>query len=520
VNVQTGGIRRALISVSDKRGLVELGRALARHDVQILSTGGSARMLRESGIPVVEVSDFTGFPEIMGGRVKTLHPRVHAGILARAGIDDDTARDHDLPPIDLVVVNLYPFAETAARPNCSLDEAIENIDIGGPAMLRAAAKNHARVTVVCNPGDYRGVTETLPAGPDAGARLALATTAFAHTANYDGQISQWLSGHGSDASLPSKLSLSLDRIEILRYGENPHQPAGLYAARGAEPSGLAGARPLQGKPLSYNNLLDADAAWRGVVSLGDSPACCIIKHTNPCGAARADSLADAYRKALAADPTSAFGGIIAFNRSLDAETAETVSGQFAEVVIAPDFEPGARRVLAGKKNLRLLAPSNSPVSSAGAEINLRRIDGGWLAQAPDNLLPGRANFEVVTERAPDEGEWCDLEFAWACVAMVRSNAIVLARDQATLGIGAGQMSRVDASRIAVMKAADRQFELAGACMASDAFFPFADGVETAAAAGVRAVIQPGGSKRDGEVIEAANRHGIAMVFTGRRHFRH
>ena len=519
MNVQTGGIRRALISVSDKRGLVELGRALARHDVQILSTGGSARMLRESGIPVVEVSDFTGFPEIMGGRVKTLHPRVHAGILARAGIDDDTARDHDLPPIDLVVVNLYPFAETAARPNCSLDEAIENIDIGGPAMLRAAAKNHARVTVVCNPGDYRGVTETLPAGPDAGARLALATTAFAHTANYDGQISQWLSRRGEEGRLPPKLNLSLDRVQTLRYGENPHQPAGLYAARGAEPSGLAGAQPLQGKPLSYNNLLDADAAWGGVVSLGESPACCIIKHTNPCGAARANSLAGAYRKALAADPTSAFGGIIAFNRPLDAETAEAVSAQFAEVVIAPEFEPGARQALAGKKNLRLLAPLPSSQSN-GAAFNLRRIDGGWLAQVPDSLRSGRAELEVVTERAPDEGEWRDLEFAWACVAIVKSNAIVLARDQATLGIGAGQMSRVDASRIAVMKAADQQFDLAGACMASDAFFPFADGVETAAAAGVRAVIQPGGSKRDGEVIEAANRHGIAMVFTGRRHFRH
>lgn len=519
MNVETGRIRRALISVSDKRGLVELGRALAEHEVEILSTGGSARILREHRIPVVEVADFTGFPEIMGGRVKTLHPRVHAGILARAGVDDDVACEHDLPPIDLVVVNLYPFAETVARPDCALEDAIENIDIGGPAMLRAAAKNHARVTVVCDPTDYRAVIENLPAVPDSDARLTLATSAFAHTASYDGQISQWLSGRRDDGELPPKLNLSLDRVQTLRYGENPHQSAGLYAERGREPGGLAGSEPLQGKPLSYNNLLDADAAWSGVCTLGDAPACCIIKHTNPCGAARAGSIAQAYRKALAADPVSAFGGIIAFNRPLDAETAEAVAGQFVEVVIAPGFEPGARQALAGKKNLRLLAPPQSS-SSAGAGFNLRRIDGGWLAQAPDCLLPGRANFEVVTERAPDEGEWSDLEFAWACVAMVRSNAIVLVRDGATAGIGAGQMSRVDASRIAVMKAADQQIDLAGACMASDAFFPFADGVEAAAAAGVRAVIQPGGSKRDGEVIDAANRHGIAMVFTGRRHFRH
>jgi len=476
-------------------------------------------MLRDNGIPVVEVSDFTGFPEIMGGRVKTLHPRVHAGILARADIDEDTAREHDLPPIDLVAVNLYPFAGTVARPDCTLDEAIENIDIGGPAMLRAAAKNHARVTVVCDPDEYQQVTDSLPAAPDADARFDLAASAFAHTARYDAQISQWLSGRADDGRVPPRLGLSLDRVQTLRYGENPHQPAGLYVERGSEPAGLAGAEPLQGKPLSYNNLLDADAAWSGVCSLGETPACCIVKHTNPCGAARDGSLADAYRKALAADPISAFGGIIAFNRPLDAETAEAVAGQFAEVVIAPAVEPGARQALASKQNLRLLAPLSS-LPSGDAEFGLRRIDGGWLAQAPDRLFPGRAGFEVVTERAPDEGEWRDLEFAWACVAMVKSNAIVLARDEATLGIGAGQMSRVDASRIAVMKAADQRFDLAGACMASDAFFPFPDGVETAAAAGVRAVIQPGGSRRDDEVIDAANRFGIAMVFTGRRHFRH
>lgn len=516
MSIHSTRIRRALISVSDKRGLVELGKALAGCDVEILSTGGSARMLREHGVEVVEVADFTGFPEIMGGRVKTLHPKVHAGILARAGIDDDSARDHGLPLIDLVVVNLYPFAETVARPECSLEDAIENIDIGGPAMLRAAAKNNARVTVVCSPDDYPTLIESLPAMPDQAGRLELATRAFAHTANYDGQISQWLSARDSGDELPPKINLSLDRIANLRYGENPHQPAAVYAERGTAPAGLAGTEPLQGKPLSYNNLLDADAAWAGVRSLGDRPACCIIKHTNPCGVARAESLQEAYRKALATDPTSAFGGIIAFNRSLDGATAEAVSGQFAEVVIAPGFEPEAREMLAGKKNLRLLAPGNP----AAADYNLRRIDGGWLVQGPDVLLPGRESFEVVTGGKPDESEWRDLEFAWACAAMVRSNAIVLARDEATLGIGAGQMSRVDAARIAVMKAADQGLDPNAACMASDAFFPFADGVETAAAAGVRAVIQPGGSRRDAEVIEAADRHGITMVFTGRRHFRH
>jgi len=516
MNSAADRIRRALISVSDKRGLPELGRALAAHGVEIVSTGGTARVLRDQGIEVREVSDFTGFPEIMGGRVKTLHPRVHAGILARAGVDDAAARSHDLPAIDLVVVNLYPFAATVARPECTLEEAVDNIDIGGPALLRAAAKNYARVTVICNPDDYPALLEPLPGCPDSRVRFELATRAFAHTAAYDGQISQWLAGRGADAALPPVINLALERVASLRYGENPHQPAGLYAGRGTGKTGLAGTEPLQGKPLSYNNLLDADAAWSGVRSLGAAPACCIVKHTNPCGAARADTLKDAYCKAYAADPVSAFGGIIAFNRSVDAATAEALSQQFAEVIVAPDFEPGARRVLAAKKNLRLLAPS----ASAAAEYNLRRIDGGWLAQLPDALLAGRDAFRVVSKRTPGESEWRDLEFAWACVAIVRSNAIVVARDEATLGVGAGQMSRVDAARIAVMKANDQGFDLSRACMASDAFFPFADGVEAAAEAGVGAVIQPGGSRRDSEVIAAADRHGMTMVFTGRRHFRH
>ncbi|MGK7296792.1 MAG: bifunctional phosphoribosylaminoimidazolecarboxamide formyltransferase/IMP cyclohydrolase [Candidatus Wenzhouxiangella sp. M2_3B_020] len=509
-------IRRALISVSDKRGLDELGRALAGAGIELLSTGGTARALAQAGIPVTDVSDHTGFPEIMGGRVKTLHPKIHGGILARTGVDDEASREHGLPPIDLVVVNLYPFARTVARPDCTLDEAVENIDIGGPAMLRAAAKNHDRVTVVCNPDDYAAIARGLPDAPDAGQRRRLATRAFAHTAAYDGQISQWLSARDGDEALPSVVNVCLDRVGTLRYGENPHQPAGLYAERDRPVTGLAGSQPLQGKPLSYNNLLDADAAWAGVRLLGEPPSCVIVKHTNPCGAASAGSLLDAHRGALACDPTSAFGGILAFNRPVDAATAEAVAGRFAEVVVAPGFEPDAMEILAEKKNLRLLAPADAGLPG----FSLRRIDGGWLAQGPDALVTGRDAFEVVTERSPDEHEWPDLEFAWACVAMVKSNAIVIARDRATLGIGAGQMSRVDASRIAVMKAADQGLELAGASLASDAFFPFADGVEAAAAAGVRAVIQPGGSKRDDEVVDAANRHGIAMVFTGRRHFRH
>lgn len=517
MSVPTIPIRRALISVSDKRGLTDLGRALAGHGVEILSTGGTARALADDGVPVIEVSDHTGFPEIMGGRVKTLHPRIHAGILARREVDDDAAREHDLPAIDLVIVNLYPFAATVARPDCGFDEAIENIDIGGPAMLRAAAKNHERVTVVCDPGDYADLIAALPAAPDAERRRALATRAFAHTAAYDGQISQWLSaGDSGPDRMPGVLNLALDRIGELRYGENPHQAAGLYAERGRKPAGLAGAERLQGKALSYNNLLDADAAWCGVRLLDPKPGCVIIKHTNPCGAAVGEDAADAYARALACDPTSAFGGIVAFNRELDPDTARALASRFLEVIIAPGFSAGAREALAGKKNLRLLAPSEAPSEL----FELRRIDGGWLAQAPDQVRFDPDGFKVVTERRPDEREWRDLRFAWAAVAMVRSNAIVLARDGATIGIGAGQMSRVDASRIAVMKAQDQKLDITGASLASDAFFPFADGLETAAAGGVRAVIQPGGSKNDHEVIDAANRHGMAMVFTARRHFRH
>jgi len=515
-------IRRALLSVSDKHGLVELGQALAEHGIELLSTGGSARALRDAGLDVMDVSGYTGFPEIMGGRVKTLHPKIHGGILARAGVDDEVAAEHGLPPIDLVAVNLYPFADTVAEPGCAWEDAIENIDIGGPALIRAAAKNHDRVTVLCDPDDYATLIDALPAAPDLDQRRRLATKAFAHTARYDGQISEWLSARtdrddaDADDGLPPRLNLNLDRAAALRYGENPHQAAGLYVEREAAHGGLAAATPLQGKSLSYNNLLDADAAWSAVAGLGETPACVIVKHTNPCGAARGETPEAAYRKALACDPTSAFGGILAFNREVDAATAEAVTRQFAEVVLAPGFSDKAREIFAAKKNLRLIAPGEPKPG----RYELRRIDGGWLVQQPDALAWNRDAMQVVTQRTPDEREWRDLAFCWATVAAVRSNAIVLARNEATIGIGAGQMSRVDSAKIATRKAAEQGLAIDGAVLASDAFFPFADGVETAAEAGVKAIVQPGGSKRDDEVIEAADCHGIAMVFTGRRHFKH
>ncbi len=473
-------------------------------------------MLRDAGVPVRDVSDYTGFPEIMGGRVKTLHPLIHGGLLARAGLDDDVAAEHNVLPIDLLVVNLYPFAATVAEADCTFEQAVEQIDIGGPAMLRAAAKNHERVSVLCSPSDYAGLIAQLPDGPDATRRRELALKAFAHTAHYDGQVSQWFSRQQSDDTLPTQLSLNIDQHQALRYGENPHQAAALYVPRGVEPTGLAGAEQIQGKSLSYNNLLDADAAWQAVQSLASEAGCVIIKHTNPCGAAQAEQLVNAYRKALACDPTSAFGGILAFNRELDQATASAVSDQFAEVILAPAVSEAARAVLAQKKNMRVLIPA-APSSN---ELALTRIDGGWLAQTLDRIDDAPDDWRVVTARQPEEHEWLDLRFAWAVVKMVRSNAIVLARDRATIGVGAGQMSRVDSSRIASLKAQDQNQALTGSVMASDAFFPFADGVETAAEAGVGAVIQPGGSKRDDEVIRAADAAGMAMVLTGRRHFRH
>ncbi len=507
--------RIALLSVSDKTGLVDLARALIEADWHILSTGGTARLLDTAGIAVTEVSTHTGFPEIMDGRVKTLHPRIHGGILARRSQDAEVLEREGIAPIDLVVVNLYPFAQTVAKPGCSLTEAVEQIDVGGPAMLRAAAKNHADVAVVCDPADYGSIIEALPGLPDEAGRRRLAAKAFAHTSAYDGQISRYLQQSLDETELPARLDLTLERVERLRYGENPHQAAALYRSREQAPAGLAATRPLQGKPLSYNNLLDADAAWSGVAALGEAPGCVIVKHTNPCGAALGASLDEAWAKALACDPTSAFGGIIAFNRPLDAKLAERVLAGFVEVILAPAVAPEALAVLAAKPNLRVLTPADR----APASLELRAIDGGWLVQQADHA-EAAPTLDVVTRRAPTEAELADLDFAWRVVRLVRSNAIVYARDRATVGIGAGQMSRVDAARIGALKAADAGLGLAGAVMASDAFFPFADSIEAAARQSIRAVIQPGGSMRDQEVIDACNAHDIAMVMTGRRHFKH
>ncbi len=507
--------KTALISVSDKAGVVDLGQALIAHGWRILSTGGTARCLSEAGIPVTEVSDHTGFPEIMGGRVKTLQPRIHGGILARRDQDESVMREHGIETIDLVVVNLYPFSATVARSDCSLDEAIEQIDVGGPAMLRAAAKNHAHVTVLVDPADYRAFIDSLPDGPDLPARRALATKGFSHSARYDAQISQYLARQHDPEGLPPLLNLMLERQQPLRYGENPHQDAAVYRSPDAPPAGLAGTRPLQGKALSYNNLLDADAAWTAVQRLGQTPACVIVKHSNPCGAAIGEDIGQAWSRALACDPTSAFGGIVAFNQPLDAATAEALAERFLEVIIAPAISDGAREHLAGRKNLRVLIPSPGQPHS----LEIKAIDGGWLVQQPDPGGPAN-QLKVVTERHPEADESSDLALAWAVVQSVRSNAIVYVKAGATVGIGAGQMSRVDSARIGAIKAGQAGLSLDGAVMASDAFFPFADSIESAAEQGIRAVIQPGGSMRDQEVIEACDRHGIAMVLTGRRHFRH
>ncbi|NDY94216.1 bifunctional phosphoribosylaminoimidazolecarboxamide formyltransferase/IMP cyclohydrolase [Wenzhouxiangella limi] len=509
--------RTALLSVSDKTGIAELACALAENGWRLLSTGGTARTLSLAGIPVIEVSSQTGFPEIMDGRVKTLHPMIHGGLLGRRGTDDAIMAEHGIDAIDLLVVNLYPFAQTAARPDCTVDEAIEQIDVGGPAMLRAAAKNHASVCVLCDPADYATTIGDLPDLPDAGRRRALAVKAFAHTAAYDSQISQWLAAQAQTGGLPPLLNLHLEQDQTLRYGENPHQAASLFRERGAAAAGLAGAQPLQGKAMSYNNLLDADAAWRAISTLGvEQPACVIVKHGNPCGAALGDDLEIAYDRALACDPTSAFGGIIAFNRELDETVARRVIERFVEVVLAPAASSAAKAVFQSKPNLRLLAPQ--PATPASLEI--RGIDGGWLVQETDHDEADESAWRVATRRQPTAEEMADLRFAWSVARTVRSNAIVYARDQATIGIGAGQMSRVDSARIGAWKAADAGLELRGGAMASDAFFPFADSIETAAEHGIRTVIQPGGSMRDAEVIAACDHHDIAMILTGRRHFKH
>jgi phosphoribosylaminoimidazolecarboxamide formyltransferase/IMP cyclohydrolase len=515
--------RYALISVSDKTGVVEFARALTQLGFTVLSTGGTARALADQGIAVTEVARVTGFPEILDGRVKTLHPAVHAGILARRDAPEHlrALAQHAIGLIDVVAVNLYPFEATVARPGCTLQEAIENIDVGGPAMLRAAAKNHDSVTVLVDPSDYALVLEELQAHActSAPTRQELAVKAFAHTARYDGAISGYLSSLDADGrrgTFPRVLTRQWTLRQAMRYGENPHQQAAFYRDPDPGPGLLAGYEQLQGKELSYNNVADADAAWECVRGL-QAPACVIVKHANPCGVAvGADALA-AYRRAFATDPTSAFGGIIAFNRELAPECAAAVSEQFAEVVIAPGFDAGARDALSGKANLRLLAIRPGAASN---DFDLKRVGGGLLAQTPDVAQLARSSLKVVTRRAPSPAELDDLVFAWHVVRHVKSNAIVFVREGSTVGIGAGQMSRLDSARIAVIKAREAGLSLAGSAAASDAFFPFRDALDAIVEAGARCVIQPGGSLRDPEVIAAADGHGIAMVFTGMRHFRH
>jgi len=515
-------IRRALISVSDKAGIVELAKALLSHGVEILSTGGTAQLLRLNGVVVTEVADYTGFPEMMEGRVKTLHPKVHGGILARRDREDHllAMKEHGIPPIDMVVVNLYPFEQTVAKPGCSMDDAIENIDIGGPAMVRAAAKNHAFVAVVTDPHDYPRILQAMKAGGgrlEESLRYELAAKAYSHTAEYDGMISSWLTARGPDGKardFPDRLNLQFTLSQTLRYGENPHQSAAFYVERHPPRGTLANFRQLQGKELSYNNIADADAAWECCRSFEVS-ACVIIKHANPCGVAIAQTPLEAYSRAFRTDPTSAFGGILAFNRPLDAPAAEAISKQFAEVVIAPSFDEAALRIFEAKKNVRLLA---IPVEREMNRHDMKRVGGGLLVQTADDY--DVAELRVVTERAPTEAQMNDLVFAFRVAKFVKSNAIVFCGQGMTLGVGAGQMSRVDATRIAAIKAKNAGLSLRGSVAASDAFFPFRDGLDVVARAGARAVIQPGGSVRDDEVIAAANEHRIAMVFTGMRHFRH
>ena len=516
-------VRRALLSVSNKTGLLELAHVLIALNVHLLSTGGTAKTLREAGIAVQDVSEVTGFPEIMDGRVKTLHPKIHGGLLGRSGTDDAVMKEHDITAIDLLIVNLYPFAATIAKADCSYDDAIENIDIGGPAMLRAAAKNHERVCVVVDPNDYASLVTSLQAGgTDIALRRNFAAKTYAHTSAYDGQITQWLSVRAADPKTPEtwphSLHLSLDLASSLRYGENPHQRGSLYLEKNAGTGIVATAKFLQGKELSYNNLADADAALE-CVKVFEQPACVIVKHANPCGVAVSHDLFTAYDRAYAVDPTSAFGGIIAFNRELDAKTtAEILQRQFVEVVIAPSIASDALPLFAKKANVRVLACGALQTSQTAMEY--KRIAGGLLVQDADTDELAANDLKVVSVRSPSAAEMQDLLFAWKVAMFVKSNAIVYAKDLQTIGIGAGQMSRVVSAKIAALKAEEAGLTVPGSVMASDAFFPFRDGIDAAAKVGIRAVIQPGGSMRDNEVIAAADEHDIAMVFTGRRHFKH
>ena len=519
-------IRRALITVSDKTGLVPFAASLDRLGIEILSTGGTHRMLCEAGIAAVEISSYTGFPEMMDGRVKTLHPKVHGGILARRDIDIDVMEQHGIPPIDLVVANLYPFEQTVSRPDCELAEAIENIDIGGPTLLRAAAKNHRFVAVVVDPTKYDPLIAALDAGAgslDEATRFELAVAAFEHTATYDGMIANYLGARvtedGAAERFPRTFNSQFRKQQELRYGENPHQAAAFYRDREPPAGSIAGAAQLQGKTLSFNNIMDADTALECVKSFRDC-ACVIVKHANPCGVAVAETPLAAYQAAFQTDPTSAFGGIIAFNRELDAETAACiVEQQFSEVIVAPSVSKSALAATGAKQNVRVLASGQWPEQRPAGQ-DLKRVNGGLLLQDADVQEVAEDELNVVSRRTPDGSEMRDLLFAWTVAQYVKSNAIVYCRGLRTIGVGAGQMSRVYSARIAGIKASDENLEVAGSVMASDAFFPFRDGIDAAAAAGITAVIQPGGSMRDTEVIAAADDHGMAMVFTGIRHFRH
>ncbi len=520
---QNVAVRRALISVSDKTGIVEFAQALSAKGVELLSTGGTYKLLQDNNIAVTEVSDYTGFPEMMAGRVKTLHPKVHGGILARRGIDEAVMEEHNIKPIDLVVVNLYPFENTVANADCSLEDAVENIDIGGPTMVRAAAKNHNDVTIVVNASRYASILAELEAKDSISykTRFNLAIEAYEHTASYDGAIANYFGRlvEGGSEDFSRTFNSQLTKTQEMRYGENPHQKAAFYTEKNPAQGSIATATQLQGKALSYNNIADTDAALETVKQF-DQAACVIVKHANPCGVAVAEDILSAYEKAFETDPESSFGGIIAFNRELDATTAEAiVARQFVEVIIAPSASTAAIEAVSAKKNVRLLVTGQWQGTPATG-LDYKRVNGGLLVQDRDNGMIGLDDLKVVTKRTPTDDELQDLLFAWKTAKMVKSNAIVYAKGLRTIGVGAGQMSRINSARIAGIKAEHAGLEVAGSVMASDAFFPFRDGLDNAAAAGIKAVIQPGGSMRDEEVIAAADEAGIAMVFTGMRHFRH
>lgn len=514
-------IKRALISVSDKSGIIEFAQALHEKHVALLSTGGTAKMIFEAGIPVTEISEYTGFPEMMAGRVKTLHPKVHGGILARRGKDEAIMQEHGIEAIDLVVINLYPFQQTVANPDCSLEDAIENIDIGGPAMVRAAAKNHQSVSIVVDPNDYSTVLDEMSNDQCVSdkTRFSLAIKAYEHTAQYDGAIANYFGKMvqaKDDKLFPRTFNLQFQHKQSMRYGENPHQNAAFYTEQGNREANIANAQQLQGKELSFNNIGDTDAALECVKQF-EAPACVIVKHANPCGVAINNDISSAYDQAYSTDPESAFGGIIAFNRELDATTAQAiVERQFVEVIIAPSVSDEANNIISSKKNVRLLQCGEW--SENTNRLDYKRVNGGLLVQDNDSELVNE--LEVVTELKPTEQQMEDLLFAWKVAKYVKSNAIVYANNNMTIGVGAGQMSRINSARIAGIKAAHANLAVAGSVMASDAFFPFRDGIDAANEAGIKAVIQPGGSMRDNEVIDAANEHGMAMVFTKMRHFRH